>query len=101
MLNPEHFTNPHEFNPDRFLDSNGEFRPDEHVIPFALGKRYCLGQSLAEKEYFLFFTGLMQKFRFENVQGQTLPSYKVEDINMKGILRSVPAYKVQMIKRQK
>ena len=99
MHNPKRFKNPEEFNPDRFMN-NGTFEPDEHVIPFSIGKRYCLGQALAEKEYFLFFSGLMQKFRLEPIKGQTLPLYKVEDIFMKGILRSVPAYKVQMIKRQ-
>ena len=99
MHNPKRFKNPGEFNPDRFMN-NGTFKPDEHVIPFSIGKRYCLGQALAEKEYFLFFTGLMQKFRFEPVKGQPLPSYKVEDINMKAILRTVPIYKIQMIKRQ-
>ena len=100
MHNPKRFKNPSDFNPDRFIH-DGIFEPDEQVIPFGIGKRYCLGQSLAEKEYFLFFTGLMQKFRFDTVKGQSAPpSYRFEDVNVKGIMRNVPAYKVNLVKRQ-
>ena len=45
------------------------------MIAFGLGKRYCLGQSLAEKEFFIFFTALMQQFDFKHAPGTTLPSY--------------------------
>ena len=58
LLDPKYFPNPHEFNPKRFLNEEGNFVPNEHLIPFGVGKRYCLGQSLAEKEYFWFLTGL-------------------------------------------
>ena len=69
LLDPRYFPDPHRFNPDRFLNANGEFQHDEHVIPFSVGKRYCLGQSLAEKEFFLFFTGLMQQFDINTTSG--------------------------------
>ena len=57
MYNPEFFPEPETFKPERFLDETGKFVNDEHVVPFGIGKRYCLGKSLADKEYFLFFTG--------------------------------------------
>ena len=46
----------------RPIGEDGPFKQDEHVIPFGVGKRYCLGQTLAEKEYFLFLVGILQKF---------------------------------------
>ena len=68
MHDENHFKNPETFDPRRFLaeKKNGPmvFQPDERVIPFSTGKRSCLGQTLAEKELFLFFTGLMQNFTF-------------------------------------
>ena len=61
----DHWQNPEAFNPNRFIDENSQtFKTNERLIPFSIGKRYCLGQSLAEKEYFLFFVGLLQKFEF-------------------------------------
>ena len=61
-----YWENPEEFNPNRFIDEKSQtFKTNERLIPFSIGKRYCLGQSLAEKEYFLFFVGLLQKFEFQ------------------------------------
>ncbi len=34
------------------------------MVPFGVGKRVCLGQTLAEKEFFLFFAGMIQQFSF-------------------------------------
>ena len=48
--------------------------------------RWFHGQSLAEKEFFLFFVGLMQKFDFGSVPDKELPSYDIEKVNVKGIL---------------
>lgn len=100
MYNPAHFKDPEVFNPQRFLDpETGHFVNDEQVIPFSIGKRYCLGQSLAEKEFFLFFSGLMQKFQFQAVPDKPLPSYHVDQVPVKGILRNTPTYEVIMKER--
>lgn len=32
------FKNPKEFNPSRFIDENGQFKPEESVVLFSLGK---------------------------------------------------------------
>jgi cytochrome P450 len=60
MNDPERFPDPHRFDPERFVKS-GKFFPDERVVPFGVGKRACLGQSLAEKQLYLFFAGILQQ----------------------------------------
>ena len=60
---PQLFPNPEKFDPTRFLNENGEYQSNPHVIPFSVGKRVCLGESLARMELFIFWTGLMQKYR--------------------------------------
>ena len=94
MYDPDHFPNPHEFNPDRFITSKGTFQHDDHVIPFGIGKRYCLGQSLAEKEYFLFLIGILQKFDVSPATMKSLPSYHIDDHPPPNILRTCPEYKM-------
>jgi len=62
------------FRPERFLDDAGKFVKDEHWIPFSIGKRQCLGETLAKTELFLFFCGLLHEFRlYPEVEGE-LPS---------------------------
>ena len=50
------------FRPERFLDPTGCCKKDDHLIPFSIGKRQCLGETLAKAELFLFFTGLLASF---------------------------------------
>ena len=64
MNDPEYWSKPEEFNPERSIDSNGQFRKDERCIPFLLGKRYCLGKQLGQQELFLFLSGLLQSLTF-------------------------------------
>ena len=101
MNDPEHFKNPHSFNPDRFLDAQGKFVNDEQVAPFGIGKRICLGQTLAEKEFYIFFAGIMQQFELNQDKTTTLPSYDMDDTFPKGLLRTVPQYNLKLRHRLK
>nr|AKH03502.1 cytochrome P450 3036B1 [Paracyclopina nana] len=65
--NPAAFPEPNNFKPERFLDSQGKYCKIESNIPFSIGKRDCLGKSLALAELFLFFASLMQRYSFKSV----------------------------------
>ena len=99
LLDPKYFSNPHEFNPNRFLNSNGEFKPDPHVVAFGLGKRDCVGKSLAEKEYYWFFVGIMQKFDINPDPNQKLPSYHMQDSPQTSMIRSAPTFNLVLTPR--
>ncbi|KAM9316380.1 cytochrome P450 2K1-like [Gastrophryne carolinensis] len=73
ILNDEtHFKKQHEFYPEHFLDAQGNFKKNEALIPFSIGKRSCAGETLAKMELFLFFTALLQAFRFQAPSGDLL-----------------------------
>lgn len=62
---PKNFDDPESFKPERFLDpKDGSFEPHPGVIPFGVGKRDCLGKSLAKAEIFLFSSCLLHQFSF-------------------------------------
>ena len=67
VLKGDHWTEGKEFRPKRFLDNKGDVVKDAHFIPFSVGKRQCLGETLAKTELFLFFTALVQQFRLKKV----------------------------------
>jgi len=70
---------PEVFRPQRFLDSHGHLIKDERLIPFGIGKRACLGESLAKMSLFLYFTTLIKNFLFETVPGHVDPSSEPRD----------------------
>ncbi|CAJ1060177.1 cytochrome P450 2J6-like [Xyrichtys novacula] len=61
---------PHSFNPQHFLDSDGQFRKREAFLPFSAGRRVCIGEQLARMELFLFFTSLLQRLSFSPCDGE-------------------------------
>nr|AIL94130.1 cytochrome P450 CYP3032C1 [Tigriopus japonicus] len=65
LMDPKHFSNPSKFDPSRYINESGKFVPSPYVIPFGLGKRRCLGETLARVELFKFFTGLVDHFKMK------------------------------------
>ena len=55
----KHFKNAMQFCPQRFIDDP---KLAEKVTPFSMGKRQCLGESLARAELFMIFTTLLQQY---------------------------------------
>ncbi|KAK7864096.1 hypothetical protein R5R35_002738 [Gryllus longicercus] len=70
----EHWGDPENFRPSRFIDESGKLKKDEFFIPFGYGKRLCPGEALARNFIFLMFTTLMQDFSVELPPGHSSPS---------------------------
>ncbi|XP_046376785.1 cytochrome P450 2H2-like [Haliotis rufescens] len=64
LFDQEHWDNPEEFKPERFLNEEGHFVKHKQWIPFSIGQSSCLGEQLATLEMFLFLSAMIQQFRF-------------------------------------
>ncbi|XP_078521772.1 cytochrome P450 2J2-like isoform X1 [Lissotriton helveticus] len=69
LRDPEHWKTPQRFNPDHFLDDQGQFVNNEAFLPFLAGHRVCFGEQLARMELFIFFTNLLRSFTFQLPEG--------------------------------
>ncbi|KAJ7055685.1 cytochrome P450 [Mycena amicta] len=67
MINPEHWTDPLTFNPDRWGTEEVRKRHKNAFIPFAAGGRGCIGFNFALQEMKLVMTRVVLNFQIENV----------------------------------
>ncbi|XP_066988071.1 cytochrome P450 2L1-like [Macrobrachium rosenbergii] len=95
---PKYWKKPNDFFPEHFLDEDGKLLTiREGFLPFSLGRRQCLGESLAKMELFLFATCLFKRFFFSAPEGSPILT---ESDPTKPILRFIRPYKVVMERRE-
>ncbi|KAJ7372960.1 hypothetical protein OS493_015425 [Desmophyllum pertusum] len=95
--NPDYWTDPFCFRPERFLDEQGRFHV-EGILPFSLGKRSCPGESFAKKAVFLYAARLLYRFKFESPPGAILPGRG--DSEYGGIVLDCKPFKICAIERR-
>ncbi|GMR54425.1 hypothetical protein PMAYCL1PPCAC_24620 [Pristionchus mayeri] len=61
---PKEFERPDFFCPERHIDDEGSFIKDPRITPFSIGKRACLGETLARMEIFVLFATFVQTCHF-------------------------------------
>ncbi|XP_053312601.1 cytochrome P450 2J4-like [Spea bombifrons] len=84
LHDPQYWENPYAFNPNHFLDIDGNFSPNEAFLPFSAGHRVCLGEQLARFELFIFFTMLVKSFNFHLPEGvSAVNTNYIADITLK------------------
>ncbi|XP_034722668.1 cytochrome P450 2G1 [Etheostoma cragini] len=69
LKDEKEWATPWSFNPQHFLDQNDNFKKNPAFLPFAAGKRACVGESLARMELFIFLVSLLQNFTFSCTEG--------------------------------
>ncbi|RCH93775.1 cytochrome P450 1 sub A member 2, partial [Rhizopus stolonifer] len=103
-LNPNCYTNPEKFIPDRFMDNlrtmqscaNGRIEERDHYN-FGWGRRVCPGISLAEAEVFASFIQVYSRCFIEPADGKTMPD--IETLKNVGLTVLPAAQKLKFTKR--
>ncbi|XP_070801984.1 cytochrome P450 2J2-like [Pituophis catenifer annectens] len=69
LLDPKQWESPEEFNPNHFLDKEGNFMKREEFLPYGAGARVCVGENLVRMESFFLFTNLLRSFKLQLPEG--------------------------------
>ena len=73
---PEHFPQPDEFKPDRFLADNITHHSYAY-LPFGAGPRNCIGMRLAQTEIKLALINLVDQYKFYSTQVSLIYYYSL------------------------
>ena len=65
--NPKYWSNPEEFDPERFNTENKKLQVPYSYIPFGGGPRLCIGNNFALMEMQFVLSMLIQRYQFELV----------------------------------
>ncbi|KAK5647436.1 hypothetical protein RI129_002328 [Pyrocoelia pectoralis] len=95
MTSKEIWGDPENFRPERFI-VDGNLHVIKEFIPFGIGRRRCLGESLARKFLFVFTTGLLRKYDMLPEDGVPLPPA----VLVPGIVCHPKPYKVRFVPRK-
>jgi cytochrome P450 len=90
------YPDPNSFRPERFINEQGQVIKPDWLIPFSVGKRFCLGEPLARMELFLYFTCMFQRFTFQKPEDATLSLKPIVTV-----VRNVGDFKSHILVRNK
>ncbi|CAL8092448.1 unnamed protein product [Orchesella dallaii] len=85
---------PENFRPERFLSSDGKtFIKNDNLQAFQVGRRQCVGETLARDTLFLYTSNIFQQFSIELDPNSVQPSISESEV---GFLRAPLPYTVIM-----
>ncbi|XP_025097342.1 cytochrome P450 2U1-like [Pomacea canaliculata] len=95
MRDPETWGDPDRFRPERFIGEDGKLWRPEEFIPFCMGRRICLGETIARMELLLYISTMVQHFQFLPPETGKLPSLQ----GLLGAAYSPKHFKVRSVPR--
>ncbi|XP_010556345.1 PREDICTED: cytochrome P450 71B19-like [Tarenaya hassleriana] len=96
---PKIWTNPNEFNPERFMDSSIDFRGQHfELLPFGSGRRICPGMPMGIATVELGLLNLLYFFDWKLPEGMTEKDIDVEEAGALTVVKKVPLELVPVLR---
>lgn len=91
----EYYSQPEQFNPDRFMPENSHKLIPYTYMPFGIGPRNCIGMRFAYQEIKLCIAQMVKKYRFET----TVDTPKILKFAPRSILLQTEQFKLKIQRR--
>ncbi|XP_046579638.1 cytochrome P450 2J6-like isoform X2 [Haliotis rubra] len=92
---PKYFPEPEVFKPERHIDANGVVTRPKSFLPFGVGPRLCVGDTMVRVGVFMFFTTIMQNYTITPVVVGSPPPFS----SRLRIVRRLEPYQVVLVPR--
>ncbi|KAJ6508464.1 cytochrome P450-like protein, partial [Mycena sanguinolenta] len=56
------YPNPHKFDPENFLNADGQLNADDHTLAFGFGRRICIGRHAADATVWATIVSVLSTF---------------------------------------
>ncbi|KAF7346475.1 hypothetical protein MSAN_01875600 [Mycena sanguinolenta] len=80
------YSNPDEFNPERFLNSDGQLNTDDHILGFGFGRRICVGRHAADAIVWATIVSVLSTFDIAKPKDATGKEIEIEPVYVDGLL---------------
>eukprot|EP01132_Coremiostelium_polycephalum_P003800 gene3800-4729_t len=82
LHSPDYWDRPNEFIPERFLTADDQ--PENIAfIPFGVGQRNCIGQSLAYEEIYIAISNILMNFEISSIDGKMIDDTELFGLTIK------------------
>lgn len=71
-MDPKLWPEPESFKPERFL-KDGKIHVPSYFMPFSIGRRRCVGDTLTKMEMFMFLSSMLHQFDISIPEGEKPP----------------------------
>ncbi|KAJ7366976.1 cytochrome P450 [Mycena albidolilacea] len=76
--NESMYPNSDKFNPERFLNADGQLNADDHILGFGFGRRICVGRHAANASIWAAIVSILSVFDIAKAKDETGKEIEVE-----------------------
>ncbi|KAF7346479.1 Cytochrome p450 [Mycena sanguinolenta] len=81
------YSSPDKFDPERFLDADGQLNTDDHILAFGFGRRICVGRYAADATVWATIVSVLSTFDIAKPKDATGKEIEIEPVYIDGLLR--------------
>ncbi|KAF7346057.1 hypothetical protein MSAN_01831700 [Mycena sanguinolenta] len=93
------YPNPDEFNPERFLNADGQLNTDDHILAFGFGRRVCVGRHAANATVWATMVSVLSTFDIAKTSDATGEEVEIEPVYIDGLLSYPKPFKCSITPR--
>ncbi|KAF7365093.1 O-methylsterigmatocystin oxidoreductase [Mycena venus] len=93
------YPNPDKFDPERFLNADGQLNTDDHILAFGFGRRICVGRHAADATVWATIVSVLSTFNIAKAKDDTGKEIDIEPVFTDGLVSHSKPFKCTITPR--